>query len=160
MYDKSPAENNSVALAWAFFEQAEFEELRNFISPTQEGLGKLRSLIMRIVLATDIVDKDLKEQRNARWEAAFGEISLPNAKDDKAAIVLDHLIQASDVCHTMQHWKIYRKWNELLFMECYRAFKEGRSDISPQENWYQGGTWTARFVACCCCYKSITAFGH
>eukprot|EP00980_Cylindrotheca_fusiformis_P003026 scaffold703_cov131-Cylindrotheca_fusiformis.AAC.3 len=39
----------------------------------------------------------------------------------------------------MQHWQIYRGWNERFFMECYRAYKEGRASGSdPSENWYQG----------------------
>ena len=37
----------------------------------------------------------------------------------KATIVIDHIIQASDVCHTMQHWHIYRKWNEQFFFDHY-----------------------------------------
>ena len=48
------------------------------------------------------------------------------------------LLQASDVAHTMQHWHIYRKWNERLFCECYKAYKEGRASKDPREYWYQG----------------------
>ena len=46
--------------------------------------------------------------------------------------------QASDVAHTMQHWHIYRKWNELLFEEMYQAYKEGRSATDPSKYWYEG----------------------
>merc|ERR1712154_422194 len=53
-------------------------------------------------------------------------------------IVLEHLIQASDVCHTMQHWHVYRKWNERLFEEMYRAFKTGRATTDPGTFWYEG----------------------
>jgi len=64
--------------------------------------------------ATDIMDKDLKTLRNMRWEKAFsGEIKEEVASDQtnrKATIVIEHLMQASDVSHTMQHWHIYRKW--------------------------------------------------
>lgn len=52
--------------------------------------------------------------------------------------MIEHLIQASDVAHTMQHWHIYRKWNEKFFMECYQAFKDGRASADPTENWYSG----------------------
>jgi hypothetical protein len=38
----------------------------------------------------------------------------------------------------MQHWHIYLKWNELFFMECYRAYKEGRADTDPSEGWFKG----------------------
>jgi hypothetical protein len=58
--------------------------------------------------------------------------------DRKATIVIEHLIQASDVSHTMQHWHIYRKWNARLFEEVYRAYVDGRSDKDPSEFWYKG----------------------
>ncbi len=56
----------------------------------------------------------------------------------KATIVIEHLIQASDIAHTMQHWHIYRKWNERLFDEMYEAYLNGRAEKDPSEFWYQG----------------------
>jgi hypothetical protein len=56
----------------------------------------------------------------------------------KATIVIEHLIQASDIAHTMQHWHIYRKWNERLFEEMYEAYLTGRAEKDPSEFWYQG----------------------
>ena len=62
------------------------------------------------VLATDIADKELKVLRNARWDSAFSD--QHQAEDPlatvnrKATIVIEHLIQASDVAHTMQHWYV------------------------------------------------------
>ena len=58
--------------------------------------------------------------------------------DLRATIVIEHIIQASDVSHTMQHWHIYRKWNERLFTEMYAAFRQGRLGKSPEEFWYKG----------------------
>ena len=102
-------------------------------------------------MATDICDPDLKELRNNRWERAFSkdgngcDNSAVQSEDDtkasndrKATIVIEHLIQASDVAHTMQHWHIYRKWNERLFRECYKAFREGRAETDPSTFWYEG----------------------
>ena len=51
------------------------------------------------------MDKDLKQLRNNRWETAFsGEIpeSEDRAVNRKATIVIEHIIQASDIGHTMQ----------------------------------------------------------
>eukprot|EP00980_Cylindrotheca_fusiformis_P017690 scaffold5545_cov51-Cylindrotheca_fusiformis.AAC.1 len=52
-----------------------------------------------------------EKTRNAeyykKWEAAFSNASptcAENQDDRKATIVIEHLIQASDVSHTMQHW--------------------------------------------------------
>jgi hypothetical protein len=56
----------------------------------------------------------------------------------KATIVIEHLIQASDIAHTMQHWHVYRKWNERLFEEMYQAYLNGRAEKDPSEFWYQG----------------------
>jgi hypothetical protein len=52
--------------------------------------------------------------------------------------VVEHIIQASDVSHTMQHWHIYRKWNERLFLEMFTAFKHGRMAKNPADFWYEG----------------------
>lgn len=89
------------------------------------------------------MDKELKALRNARWEKAFSEGSVKegnarSAINRKATIVIEHLIQASDVSHTMQHWHIYRKWNERFFLECYAGYKSGRAASNPAENWYRG----------------------
>jgi 3'5'-cyclic nucleotide phosphodiesterase len=95
-------------------------------------------------MATDIMDKDLKQLRNNRWEKAFSDetkMTKEEKKDNinrKATIVIEHLIQASDVAHTMQHWHIYRKWNERLFLEMLLAFRDGRTQYDPTKNWYEG----------------------
>jgi hypothetical protein len=83
-------------------------------------------------MATDIVDKELKTLRNSRWDRAFNEsvtqVDPLEDKNRKATIVIEHLIQASDVAHTMQHWHIYRKWNERFFVECYEGYLNGRAE--------------------------------
>ena len=54
------------------------------------------------------MDKELIALRNARWEKAFSGKGLSEEEDEtvarnrKATIVIEHLIQASDVAHTMQ----------------------------------------------------------
>jgi hypothetical protein len=89
------------------------------------------------------MDKELNGLRKQRWADAFSEQA---GREDtahavvnrKATIVLEHMIQASDLAHTMQHWQIYRKWNERFFVECYRASQEGRAEKDPSVSWYQG----------------------
>ena len=96
----------------------QFKNLQNAIFCNQSELIRFRALVVNSVMATDIMDKDLKELRNARWAKAFSESAMgqpeseKDAVDRKATIVIEHIIQASDVSHTMQHWHIYRKWNE------------------------------------------------
>jgi len=95
-------------------------------------------------MATDIVDKELKAMRDNRWEKAFTETATAKSSsaramtNRRATIVIEHIIQASDVSHTMQHWHIYRQWNERLFREMSLAYKEGRADKDPAEFWYKG----------------------
>jgi hypothetical protein len=55
--------------------------------------------------------------------------------------VIEHVIQASDVAHTMQHWHIYQRWNQRLFDETYTAYKNGRCEKDPSEGWYKGELW-------------------
>lgn len=85
-------------------------------------------------------DKELKTLRNLRWDRAFANKGMDDANmtNRKATIVIEHLIQASDVAHTMQHWHIYRKWNERFFMECYQAYNAGRAEKDPSIGWYEG----------------------
>ena len=63
---------------------------------------------------------------------------METSKNLKGTIIIEHLIQASDVAHTMQHWHIYTKWNEKLFEELYRAYTVGRATTDPSLNWYKG----------------------
>jgi len=102
-YDnRSIAENHSITLAWNLFMQPEFKDFRTCIAPNDDALEKFRETVNNATLATDIVDKDLKADRNARWEHAFSENVGAKADELKSRIVLEHLIQASDVAHTMQ----------------------------------------------------------
>jgi len=139
---KSVAEQNSVDLAWDLLHDSQYDELRAVIFPTEAEKRHFRQIVANVVMATDIMDKDLKTLRNARWDKAFKESSVTESATDqrnrKATIVIEHLIQASDVSHTMQHWHIYRKWNERFFLENYKAFKSGRIESNPTENWYRG----------------------
>jgi 3'5'-cyclic nucleotide phosphodiesterase len=105
------------------------------------------------VIATDIVDPGLKTLRNARWERVFNLNNDHGTSDEvtkatigskqehinrKATIIIEHLMQASDIAHTMQHWHVYRKWNERYFQECYQAYCNGRAENDPTVYWYQG----------------------
>jgi 3'5'-cyclic nucleotide phosphodiesterase len=140
-HGKSVAEQNSFDLAWELLMDNTFADLRRVICETATEAKRFRQLVINTVLATDIMDKDLKALRNNRWEKAFSSVTTSNTRDNvnrKATIVIEHLIQASDVAHTMQHWHVYRKWNERLFCEMYKAYKQGRAAKNPAEFWYQG----------------------
>jgi hypothetical protein len=83
--------------------------------------------------------KELNDRRKARWSKAFVQVSDNNdgAKVDegkeagtnqeeaksssndfslRATIVIEHIAQASDVSHKMQHWHVCRKWVRFVCM--------------------------------------------
>jgi len=141
---KSVAEQNSIVLAWDRLMESRFAALRSQIYGDPDELKRFRQLMVNTVLATDIFDKELQDLRKKRWDTAFHHISRQSSVNideninRKATIVIEHLIQASDVAHTMQHWHIYQKWNERLFAEMNIAYQSGRSPSCPSDNWYQG----------------------
>ena len=139
--NKSIAEQNSLDLAWDLLMEHRFSDLRRCLFTSQSELIRFRQVLVNVVLATDIFDKQLNDLRKNRWNQAFAEENLVDGVIDhdlRATIVLEHIIQASDVSHTMQHWHIYRKWNARLFQELYTAYKEGRMAKDPSTFWYQG----------------------
>jgi hypothetical protein len=87
-------------------------------------------------------DKDLLAFRNKRWDKAFGDQDESQSSDLKATIVIEHIMQAADVAHTMQHWHVYQKWNEKLFCEMCEAYESGRGpEKDPTLTWYKGELW-------------------
>ena len=147
VYDKtSIAEQNSIDMSWALFMRDEFKDLRRCVCATDKELFQFRQLVVQMVMATDVMDKEIGKLRKERWNKAFNVDDISRSKhnegneiirDRKATIVLEHLIQASDVSHTMQHWHVYCKWNEKLFLEMYHAYKLGRLENDPSSNWYK-----------------------
>ena len=144
--EKSAAEQNSVFIAWEMLMEPKYDVVRACIYTNGEERKRFRQLVVNAVMATDIMDRELQTVRKNRWEVAFSEEqkressqALTNFDQSrKATSVIEHIIQASDVAHTMQHWHIFRRWNERLFDEMYIAYKLGRTDKDPSIGWYQG----------------------
>ena len=114
-------------------------DLQKCIYANQAEMDRLRQLVVNLIIATDIFDPKLKESRERRWEEAFGvSPSQTTYSDDqwhnlRGTVMLEHIIQASDVAHTMQHWQIYRKWNERLFEEMMLAYDANRASPSSKD---------------------------
>lgn len=143
--NQAVAEQNSVDVAWNLLMDPNFTALRRTIYSNEHELRRFRKLVVNCLMATDIFDKELAALRKARWQDAFfGEHNNEDEKvstNRKATIVIEHIVQASDVSHTMQHWHVYSKWNERLYAEMYSAFCNGRSSKDPTEGWYEGELW-------------------
>jgi 3'5'-cyclic nucleotide phosphodiesterase len=174
MYEgKSIAERNSIDVAFRLLMDDSFTALRNAIYSTEEELIHFHRIVVHAVLATDIVDPDLKTSRKDWWEKAYGDSSTnmtsANGGCDntgtisqlRATIMIAFLVQASDVSHTMQHWHVYRQWNDCFFMECYDAYRSGRADMDPSTYWYKGeiGFFDHYIIPLACKLKECKLFG-
>lgn len=108
---KSVAEQNSIDLAWNILLDPKYTDLRDSIYTNQAEYTQFRQLVVNVVLATDIFDQELSELRKNRWNKVFDVASLEepmaNGVNRKATVVIEHMIQASDVAHTMQHASLF-----------------------------------------------------
>jgi len=85
---QSVAEQHSVNLAMHVFADPKYAELRDALLANDPAeTRRYYQFLISSVLATDIADKDLKEVRQKRWDAAF-EDELA-AKQDKDRLSLD-----------------------------------------------------------------------
>jgi len=140
--NKSVAEQNSVDVAWDLLSDPCYSKLWGCIFSNETELQHFRQVVVNTVMATDIMDKELGAARKIRWERAFQNPdnlsdSIQETTNRKATVVIEHLIQASDISHTMQHWHVYVKWNEYLFFEHYKCYQDGHVEKDPSEDWYQ-----------------------
>jgi 3'5'-cyclic nucleotide phosphodiesterase len=116
--NESVAEQNSVAVAWELLLRPCYSDLRAALFGSHSDMVRFRQLVINSVMATDIFDAHLKAMRESRWSKAFCSNSKAVSADRRssssddvnrmATIVIEHLIQAGDVSHTMQHWHVYR----------------------------------------------------
>jgi hypothetical protein len=138
---KSVAEQNSLDLAWDLLMDDTYADLRAAIYRTQEDKNVFRQVLVNCVMATDLFDKGLKDRSDSRWKLAFpskkGVQEQASLRNLQATLVIETIIQAADVAHTMQHWQVYRKWNVRLFEELYQGFVNGRILKDPSVGWYE-----------------------
>jgi class 3 adenylate cyclase len=143
LYDnKSVAEQNSVDVAWELLMDPGYGDLQQCIYQDTDEFAFFRQLVVNLVMATDIFDKEAKASREKRWKQAFGTTESNLSEDDlqnlRATVMLEHTIQAADVGYTMQHWQVYQKWNGRLFGEMVSAFEAERSNNDPTGGWFEG----------------------
>ena len=100
--------------------------------------GATGNVGIELLKALQNMPNDLEIFVGVREEDNLSPKEIMDQVNRKATIVIEHIIQASDISHTMQHWHIYRKWNELFYFECYDAYMNGRSNVDPTDTWYQG----------------------
>ena len=110
--NKSVAEQNSVDVSWKILMSDRYGDLRRAIYTNKGEFALFRSIIVNAVVATDIVNKELGDLRKARWSKAFsGEVKnegVTTSLDRKTTIIIECIMQASDIAHTMQR-KFFRR---------------------------------------------------
>jgi hypothetical protein len=139
--NKTVAEQNSVDLAFdLLMNPDDYPDLQKCIFRNKSEYERFRQVVVNNVMATDIFDPELAELSKKRWSKAFEERtdSDPDYEYRKATVVIEHIMQASDVAHSMQHWHVYQKWNRRLFDELYTAFRAGRMGADPSAFWVEG----------------------
>jgi hypothetical protein len=137
--NRSIIEQRSIEKAWKKLMEPAFSDLRKCIYSDDTELQRFRHVVVNSVLATDN-SAELQNLRMSRWEKTFGTGAYNINREDvnrKATIVLEYLMQASTVFHTMQPWIVYEKWCSKDFEEQHLAFKNGRTKEDPSLTWYQ-----------------------
>jgi hypothetical protein len=112
---------------------------RRCVYDDETEMKRFRKLLVNSVMATDgDLGMTRKEHRNKAFQETPEKGSQMVDISRKATVVIEQLIQASDVSHTMQHWHVYQKWNARLFEEIYTAYRLGRIDIDidPSDEYY------------------------
>ena len=115
----------------------EFCDLRHAIYVNESEMARFRQIVVTAVMSTDIFDPDMVKSRKQRFERAY-ESGNAVPQTFRNCIILENLIQASDIAHTMQHWHVYIKWNQRLYKEMYNSYADGRMEKDPSEAWYEG----------------------
>lgn len=103
---RSVAEQHAVQTIWELLNDDAFPDLRRALCATQAEVRRFRQLLVNLVLATDILDVDQRIERDRRWNLVFGEEdeTATDLYSRRATVLAEHLIQAADIGHTMQHW--------------------------------------------------------
>lgn len=112
IYNDSFAERNSLDYTWSLLRQDCFHDLRRAIYSTPEEFERFRQILVHALLVTDIMDQDLQRERTERWNRLFANSEGNDVEVDgvdqlalinkRKTAVFEHIIQASDVAHTMQ----------------------------------------------------------
>lgn len=71
--NKSVAEQNSLDLAWNLLMDRRYDALRCCMFGNRTDMFRFRQVMVNVVLATDIFDKELNDLRKNRWNKAFSD---------------------------------------------------------------------------------------
>lgn len=118
---------------------SELEGSDNFGCSQAERQERFHQLLVDCIGTTHTFEEQVKERRFGTGENITNPDSQTegSSENSEGTVAIQALIQASDVLHTMQPWHVYREWNERLFAEHYKAYKEGRTEVDPSGIWFK-----------------------
>jgi len=138
IYKSSTAERNSLDVFWKIFSQEGFCKLRRTIYRTNGEFEHFRQVMVQAILATDITNMSLQNDRMKRWGDSLRDGGTDRISNKDKTCLVEQLIQVADISHTMEPWELYQKWNRKLYAEMSVAFQNGHGPKEPSEFWYKG----------------------
>jgi hypothetical protein len=137
----SIAEQNAVEIGWELLMDPSYTDLQHYMfGSIKSEILRFRQVVVNMVMATDIFNVRMRENRNKRWHKAFHNMTedsssnnnnrISRSNDDnkqkkkksfRIAVVMEHIIQAVDMAHMVQGWNICKKWNIQSFHETYQG---------------------------------------
>lgn len=136
---KCTAEQHAISTAWDIFARPEFRDLQKLLFETAEEVLRFQKLVVKLILATDVADNSLIEERNKRWQQVFKPANYPldvKTSSGRATLVLESMIQVAYYAHYTQHWNVFVRWNRHLFQESCLAHKLTPVLQDPAERWF------------------------
>ncbi|KAL3794428.1 hypothetical protein ACHAW5_005627 [Stephanodiscus triporus] len=140
--------------------------------PHAEERRFFRKTVISMVMVTDISDQERIQIEFANESRRLGirtsmDFSgmLLNAYQSVDQLqqhaVLETMMNAADVAHTMQSFRVFVKWNKRLFRELYVAHISDRLSFDPCDNWYENqiGFFTHYIIPLSQKMKSCGVFG-
>jgi hypothetical protein len=158
-------QQSALDTVWSSLMMPQFNDLRSCIFGDILGMKRFRQLLVNLCLATDISDRELLLLQKDRWQRAFVDGKNDDSNDNRcrrATIVLELIMQTSDIFHTLSNWHLYLKWTERHFKDACKAYKNGRLAQDPCIFWYkcellffdQHVIPTAKLLKDCCVLES------
>jgi hypothetical protein len=138
--NQSVNEQNSLDTTWNVLMLPQFSDLRSCIFGSASEMKRFRQILVNCCLSTDIVDDEQVAMRKSRWERAFVDGKKDSSDENRnrrATIVLELIVQSSDIFHATQNWHMYQKWTQRHFSEVYKAYQDGRLAQDPCIFWYK-----------------------
>ncbi|XP_072262560.1 dual specificity calcium/calmodulin-dependent 3',5'-cyclic nucleotide phosphodiesterase 1B isoform X8 [Pyxicephalus adspersus] len=107
--DRSVLENHHVSAVYRIMQD---DEMNIFVNLTKDEFTELRSLVIEMVLATDM---SCHFQQVKTMKSSLQ--SLENIDKSKA---LSLLLHAADISHPTKQWKVHARWTKALMEEFFR----------------------------------------